>query len=112
MLYLNLYCTIPFYFSFVSPTVRKSHRNIVFEGETMKRESLLGILMNLDHKQRMDWLPDMVTKEKLLDGCKMKWQSFWIPCSDMNDHTQNINRDFANKIIDMLEAEKIITLEK
>lgn len=78
----------------------------------MKRESLLGILMNIGYKQRMDWLPDTVMKEKLLDGCRMKWQSFWIPCSNMNEDTQNIDREFANKIIDRLEMEKIIELEQ
>lgn len=77
----------------------------------MKRKYLLEKLAELEHEQWIEWSRDVATKEKLSDGRIMRWHSFWIPYSQLNEEIKDSDRKYANKIIDMLEIEGLIVLE-
>ena len=78
----------------------------------MKRECLLEILTELECERWAAWSQDITTKEKLSDGCIIRWQSFWVPYSESDEYNKASDRIYVNKIIDRLEMEKMIVLEK
>jgi hypothetical protein len=81
-------------------------------GKSMKREYLLEILAELEHKQWAAWSRDIAIKEKLSEGCIQRWQSFWVPYSELDENIKDSDRKYANIILDRLEVEKIVEFEK
>lgn len=84
----------------------------MFDGESMKRECLLEILTELEHERWAAWSEDISTKEKLSGGRITRWQSFWVSYSEMDENIECMDSRYVNKIIDRLEMEKIVELEK
>ena len=78
----------------------------------MKRECLFEILTELEHERWAAWSEDISTKEKLSGGRITRWQSFWVSYSESNKNDKASDGIYANKIIDRLEMEKMIELEK
>lgn len=78
----------------------------------MKREYLLEILAELEHEQWAAWSQDISQKEKLSDGCIKRWQSFWVPYSELNEDIKDSDRKYANIILNRLEKEKMVEFEK
>lgn len=78
----------------------------------MERKYLLEKLAAIEHEQWMEWSQDISTKEKLSERRLTRWQSFWIPYSQLDEKNKDSDRKYANKIIEMLVIEGLVEFER
>lgn len=78
----------------------------------MERKYLLEKLADIEHEQWIEWSQDISKKEKLSDERMERWQSFWIPYSQLDEKVKDSDRKYANKIIEMLVIEGLVGFKR
>ena len=70
----------------------------------MKKEEidLLEILAELEHQQWMNWAKSLMDKEDLSNEIVEKWNSYFVPYTQLPEEIKELDRVYARKVIGII----------
>lgn len=70
----------------------------------MKKSELLEKLAEIEHDQWIAWSKDVASKENISEERKKRWETYWVPYSELQENVKEQDRKYARKVIEAILA--------
>lgn len=68
--------------------------------------SLIDKLASLEHDQWMKWSKTLIDNEpSISDTRRQRWESLWVPFASLSENDKNRDREWAEKVIEILRLD-------
>jgi hypothetical protein len=73
-----------------------------------RHQRLRERLASIEHDQWMAWSRALAADEHLSDQRLARWRRHWVPYEEMSEQARDVDRRWADRVLDILEEEGLI----